>query len=330
MITFVSGERFQLNHGQTAQLKNTDFTITNANIMKTIFDGPFDEFYDVSLELSFQSERKYIGLSLSSTGAWKDERSCAWKNFHISLLSADAYHDGTVTIEATAEGYDKQESIDPLFQETLQAAKEGDPMAMYALSEMYRKGDAGIDQDDSKSLIWCRKAAEAGYALAMCSLGDKLIEGRGIQKIVGEGYWWYRNASKADPGVILQKAEEGSPVAMHYLGERLLEEGRVEQAVSWFQRAGEKGVVRAMNRLGEIFREGRDPVSQDVSQSVFWYERAAEEGDREAVIKLAELYLRGEKTQKDIEKAVVWLERAAAVGHKEALEMLERIRKENE
>jgi len=117
---------------------------------------------------------------------------------------------------------------------------------------------------------------------------------------------------------------------MHYLGERLLEEGRVQHAVSWFQKAGEKGVVRSMNRLGEIFREGRDPVTQDVSQSVFWYERAAEEGDREAVIKLAELYLKGEKTQKGIEKAVVWLERAAAHGHKGAIEKLERIRKENE
>ena len=163
MITFVSGERFQLNHGRTAQLKNTDFTITNANIMKTIFDGPFDEFYDVSLELSFQSERKYIGLSLSSTGAWKDERSCEWKGFRISLFNADVYHDGTVTIEVTAEGYDKQESIDPLFQETLQAAKEGDPAAMVALSEIYQKGNAGVEQDDSKSLIWCREAAAAPW-----------------------------------------------------------------------------------------------------------------------------------------------------------------------
>ena len=130
MIKFVSGERFQLNHGQTAQLKNSDFTITNANIIKTILGGPFDEVYDVSLELSFQFERKYIGLSFSSTGAWEDERSCEWKGFHISLFNADVYHDGTVTIEVTAEGYDKQESIDPVFQKTLQLAKDGDPMAM--------------------------------------------------------------------------------------------------------------------------------------------------------------------------------------------------------
>ncbi len=325
MITFVSGERFQLNYGQTAQLKNTDFTITNGNVMKTIFGNPFDEFYDVSLTLNFQSEKEGITLSLSSTGAWEDKPSYEWKGFQISLLSADAYHDGTVTLEVTAEGYDKQESIDPVFQETLQAAKEGDPMAMYALSEIYRKGTAGIDRDDSKSLIWCRKAAEAGYALAMCSLGDKLIEGRGTQKVVREGSWWYRNASKADPKVILQKAEEGSPGAMYYLGERLLEESRVEQAVSWFQKAGERGVVRAMNRLGEIFREGRDPVSQDIPQSVLWYERSAEEGNREAIVILAEFYLKGEGIKKDIPRALKWFEHATEAGGSFAEEVMERL-----
>jgi len=325
MIKFVSGERFQLDDGQTAQLKNTDFTITNGNVMKTIFHSPFDEFYDVSLTLHFKSEKEGVGLSLSSTGAWEEKPTCEWKGFHISLLSADVYHDGTVTLEVTAEGYDKQESVDPVFQETLQAAKQDDPGAMYALSEIYRKGDAGIDQDDSKSVIWCRKAAEAGSAMAMCSLGDRLIEGLGVQKIVHEGYLWYRNASRADPGVILHKAEEGSAVAMYYLGERLVEEGRIKQAVSWFQKAGERGVVRAMNRLGAIFRDGLDPVPQDISQSVFWYERAVDEGDREAIVTLAELYLKGEGIKKDIPRALEWFERATEAGGSLAEEVMKRL-----
>lgn len=171
MKKFISGERFQLNYGQTAQLKNSDFTITNENVMKTIFDSPFDEFYDVSLTLYFQSQKEHVGLSLYSTGAWEDERSCEWKGFRISLLSADVYHDGAVTLEVTAEGYDKQESIDPLFQETLQAAKEGDPAAMVALSEIYQKGNAGVEQDDAKSLIWCREAATIGHKGALEMLG---------------------------------------------------------------------------------------------------------------------------------------------------------------
>ena len=99
MITFARGESFQLNHGQTAQLKNSDFTITNENVMKTIFGDPFDEFYDVSLTLKSQSQKESVGLSLSFTGGWEDKPSCQWKGFRISLLSADVYHDGTVTLE---------------------------------------------------------------------------------------------------------------------------------------------------------------------------------------------------------------------------------------
>jgi TPR repeat protein len=41
-------------------------------------------------------------------------------------------------------------------------------------------------------------------------------------------------------------------------------------------------------------------------------------------------FYNGYGVEKDIERAVVWFQRAAAHGQKEALEMLERIRKENE
>ena len=56
MISIVSGERFWLKNDQEAKLKNAEFTIKNKGVMKTIFGDPFDEFYDVFLQLTFQSE----------------------------------------------------------------------------------------------------------------------------------------------------------------------------------------------------------------------------------------------------------------------------------
>jgi len=113
MISIVSGERFWFKAGQEAKLKNTDFTIKNKGVMKTIFRDPFDEFYDVFLQLTFQSEEEVIELSLSSTGAWKDIRSCKWKVFHIEIFSADCYHDGPVFLEVTTDDYEKRDGVNP-------------------------------------------------------------------------------------------------------------------------------------------------------------------------------------------------------------------------
>jgi len=113
MISIVSGERFWLKDGQEAKLKNAEFAIKNKGVMKTIFGDPFDEFYDVYLQLTFQSEKEVIELSLSSTGAWKDKRSCKWKGFHIEIFNADCYHDGPVSLEVTADDYKKRDGVDP-------------------------------------------------------------------------------------------------------------------------------------------------------------------------------------------------------------------------
>ncbi|MBW2565150.1 MAG: hypothetical protein JRE29_14225 [Deltaproteobacteria bacterium] len=99
MISVVNGERFWLKDDQEAKLKNTKFTIKNKGVMKTIFRDPFDEFYDIFLQLAFQSEEELVELSLSSTGAEEDKRSCKWNGFHIEIFSADCYHDGPVSIE---------------------------------------------------------------------------------------------------------------------------------------------------------------------------------------------------------------------------------------
>ena len=76
MISILSGERFWLKDNQEAKLGNIEFTIKNKGVMKTIFRDPFDEFYDIFLQLTFQSEEEVIELSLSSTGEEEDKRSC--------------------------------------------------------------------------------------------------------------------------------------------------------------------------------------------------------------------------------------------------------------
>jgi len=49
---------------------------------------------------------------LSSTGAEEDKRSYKWKGFHINIFNADCYHDSPVSLEVTADDYDKRDGVD--------------------------------------------------------------------------------------------------------------------------------------------------------------------------------------------------------------------------
>ncbi|MBW1894840.1 MAG: hypothetical protein JRI91_14270 [Deltaproteobacteria bacterium] len=94
-------------------MKNAEFTIKNKGVMKAIFEDPFDEFYNVFLQLTFQSEEEVFELSLSTTGAEEDKRLCKWKGFHIEIFDADCYHDGPVSLEVTADDNKKRDGVDP-------------------------------------------------------------------------------------------------------------------------------------------------------------------------------------------------------------------------
>lgn len=56
MISIVSGENFRLEYGQKAKLNSVEFTFKNKWLTKLMFGDPFDEFYEVFLQLMFQSE----------------------------------------------------------------------------------------------------------------------------------------------------------------------------------------------------------------------------------------------------------------------------------
>ena len=51
------------------------------------------------------------------------------------------------------------------FQETLQAAEQGNAKAQYNLGVMYDKG-LGVRQDDAQAVQWYRRAKEQGAAEA--------------------------------------------------------------------------------------------------------------------------------------------------------------------
>jgi len=71
---------------------------------------------------------------------------------------------------------------------------------------LYRDG-RGVTQDDTEAVIWFRKAADQGDAVAEFLLGNQYAFGKGVPQDYSEAMIWFRRAS-----------EQGHPRAMHDLG----------------------------------------------------------------------------------------------------------------
>lgn len=152
---------------------------------------------------------------------------------------------------------------------------------------------------DTKDANSFRSAAEAGDAMAQCSLGQRYQNGRGVPKDHTEAVNWFRKA-----------AEQGNATAQLFLAESYNSGHGVAQnhevAVVWFRRAARGGHVHAQLRLGMCYRDGLG-VTQDDAEAVIWYRAAAENGYAFAQSVLAKCYTTGIGVELDLPQAHAWL-----------------------
>jgi hypothetical protein len=102
----------------------------------------------------------------------------------------------------------------------------------------------------------------------MGTLGQRLLDGRGLPSDAAEGERWLRRA-----------AEAGLTIAMGTLGQRLLDgRGLLADATSgivWLTKAAEAGHVPAMITLGEVLTCGAPDVPRDAAAGAMWLSKAA-------------------------------------------------------
>ena len=107
------------------------------------------------------------------------------------------------------------------------------------------------------------------------------------------------------------------------LGEMYLngEEGAVkdgQQALYWFTKAAQGGLVYAEVQMGHFYRDGL-LVPRDIQEATRWYEAAADAGDTSAMLALGDLYKRGWYGLKaDYQRSFDWYYRAASLESFEA------------
>jgi TPR repeat protein len=124
----------------------------------------------------------------------------------------------------------------------------------------------------------------------------------------------------------LAAAKLGSVEAQHRVA-RCYENGEgvtenVQEAVSWYRKAAERGFAPAQRSLGYSFEFGKGGLQKDVAAAVGWYRKAAVQEDALAQVWLGEAYQYGVGAEKSDREAVKWYRKAAEQGNAAGQERL--------
>jgi TPR repeat protein len=211
-----------------------------------------------------------------------------------------------------------------MFEEAKAKAEVGDPQSQSSLGGFYAIG-RGVPPDKKEALIWYRKAADQGYALAKTRVGYCFEYGQGVAKDEVEAVKWYRQA-----------AEQGETGAMRKMGLCLkngigVAKDEVE-SVKWFRKlseltvnvdrkAAEAGSAHAQYQMGIYYLNGGLSGTKDYVEAVKWFRIAAgREGNPDQVdvwakYQLGFMYEKGQGVAVDLVESVRWWRRAAELGH---------------
>ena len=110
------------------------------------------------------------------------------------------------------------------------------------------------------------------------------------------------------------KAEQGDPLIEYMLGTVYFHglHGVLKndtEAVKWFRKAADQGILQAQYDLGVMYANG-DGVPENDAEAVNWYRKAADSGLVEAQYELARMYYYGGGVPENYVHAYVWLSMA--------------------
>lgn len=157
------------------------------------------------------------------------------------------------------------------------------PDAAHNLATCYYAGE-GRPQDHVNARLWYRRAAEGGWTMSRCALGNMLIRGQG-----GDA------EPEAGLELCLTAARKGNRDAQADVGIHLVEGGNVPrdpvQARIWLDRAATQGQANAAFVLAQVFERGDGTPAND-SKAAEWYAKAHEAGRQDAAYQAARAYVR--------------------------------------
>jgi TPR repeat protein len=135
-----------------------------------------------------------------------------------------------------------------------QAADGGLDWGMYNLANMLATG-RGVALDQPQAFDWYRRAAELGHARSMNMVGRYFEEGLVVAKDTERAFALYR-----------QSAEAGDFRGRFSYASMLLEQGKVDAAVHWFERIAESAPAVHIERIAGLLSASPEPRVQLAAQ----------------------------------------------------------------
>jgi localization factor PodJL len=180
------------------------------------------------------------------------------------------------------------------------AAKSGDPMALFEIGARYSDGRAGLPADPKEAATWYQLAADKGFAPAEYRVGSIYEKGTGVARDIDKAKQYYEQA-----------ANQGNASAMHNLAvlyaSGALGKQDYASAANWFTKAANLGITDSQFNLAILCARGNG-VAQDLTESYKWFAVAAKGGDKDASQKRDEVAnaMKPDQLEKARAKADLW------------------------
>ena len=260
--------------------------------------------------------------------------------------------------EALVKGeyYYDNNDLDEAFHWYEKSANMGNPMAMAALSKLYKNG-WGTDVNESlsdklgrQSFEQISQMAESGNTKAQYYLAYMYNNSLGIEQDYDKGNRWYKKAAEKNHtwamnnlgqvyhngygvekdygkamGWYKRAAELGEATGLSNMAVMYRDGDGVEvdhdKALQLFEKAADKGVGSAMNNIGFMYDIGNG-VTKDFDLAMRWYKKAVAKGYADAMYNIGILYKNGEGVNQDYEEAMRWFKKAVAKGDSDAMKSI--------
>lgn len=187
------------------------------------------------------------------------------------------------------------------------AAEAGDAASMGQLAAYY---ESPVARNMEQAFLWQKRAAEAGDVEGMSKLGNRYLEGRGVERNPVEAVrWWTRAEAAGDVGaqvnlglaylrgfgvahdpergalLVRSAIARGSPTGRYPLGMHLLESGERAEGLRMLKRAAAGSNPEGQNAawaLALIYARGDFGVARDAKEASSWAFRADDLGHPQA------------------------------------------------
>jgi len=147
------------------------------------------------------------------------------------------------------------------------AAAQNCARAQWGLGELYAVGGEGWAPDPKKATLWCKRAANAGYAPAQATLGNLFAQAKKHERAV---FWW-------------AKAEVQGDLEARFNLATALRQGKgvppdLPRSFGLMLSAAQAGVAAAQLQLGLMYATGEGAVVDPI-ESLKWFLLAAAQGN---------------------------------------------------